>query len=143
MCSTGQGSLLAHGTNDSLEDVLRRCGVGHRLAQREICGTHVPNELGTHDTLSYVGDDISAHCGGAVVGKPMQVDIARVRGHRHGISRISIGSPSRQGFIVVECRDPSNAFARAATKPTIVGGTVSRGRAAQRPVSPVTIREAA
>src|SRR5688572_23719307 len=59
MCGTGQGSLLAHGTNDSLEDVLRRSGVSHRLAQREICGTHVANKLGTHDTLSYMGDDIS------------------------------------------------------------------------------------
>jgi hypothetical protein len=97
MCSTGQGSLLAHGANDSLEDVLRRSGVGHRLAQREICGTHVANKLGTHGTLSYVGDDISAHCGGAVVGKPMQVDIARVRGHRHGITRISVGMSISSG----------------------------------------------
>ena len=76
---------------DLPKDLIWRSVVGHRLAQRRVHAARVPHNLGTHETVTYVGNDISADCGGAIVGKSMQLDVARVRAHRHGLTGISVG----------------------------------------------------
>lgn len=71
MCTAWYGPLLTQRANDSPKDLIWHSGVGHRLAQRRVHAARVPHNLGTHETVTYVGDDIGTDCCGAIVGKSM------------------------------------------------------------------------
>ena len=120
--TTVQGPLLAQVANDSPEHLFGRRRVPHRLAKRDVRGTRVPNGIGTDRTFSYVGDDISAYCTGAIVSQAMQVDVARVRGHQIGLTWIGVGISRSPGLYGRRMPQSVECFRRATGEANTPGG---------------------